>query len=294
MMKIRVIQVFQPAAVSARPYHWAKNLLVFAPIILGHRWADPGVWRTALVCFLSLSFFASFVYVLNDLLDREADVCHPRKRLRPIASGRLTRQQAAVAAVILLAAGTGAAFALPVASRLVIIGYVLGAIVYSLWAKSIALIDVLLLAGFYTIRVIAGGIATGIVITPWTLAFCMFIFVSLALAKRYVEVDRHGPSERRGYRPEDGRVLFGLGIGTGLLSIQVLALYIHSPEVIGLYTRPGLLWLMCPIVFYWLARIWMLAGRGELADDPVLFALQDAGSYLAAACAVIVLIGATR
>jgi 4-hydroxybenzoate polyprenyltransferase len=294
MMEIRVIQALQPAAIAARPHHWAKNLLVFSPIILGHRWADPSAWRGAALCFLSFSLFASFVYILNDLLDRDADRNHARKRLRPIASGMLTRTQAGSLAAVLLIAGAGMAFALPFEARLVIIGYVVGATLYSAWAKSIALIDVLLLAAFYTIRVIAGGAATNIVITPWTLAFCMFLFLSLALAKRYVEVERHGPADRRGYRQEDARVLLGLGIGTGLLSVQVLALYIYSPEVRELYARPGVLWLMCPIVLYWLARVWLIAGRGELADDPVLFALHDGGSYLAAACAVIVLLGATR
>jgi 4-hydroxybenzoate polyprenyltransferase len=294
MMEKPVTQILQPAAIAARPHHWAKNLLVFVPIVLGHQWADTAVWRSAAICFLSLSFFASFVYVFNDLLDLEADRSHPRKRSRPVASGALSRTQAGAVAVIFLAAGAAAAFALPLPARLVIIGYVLGSTVYSVWAKSIALIDVLLLASFYAIRVIAGGAATAIVITPWTLAFCMFLFLSLALAKRYVEVDRHGPAERRGYRHEDARVLLVLGIGTGLLSVQVLALYIHSPEVRDLYARPGLLWLMCPIVLYWLARIWLIAGRGELADDPVVFALRDAGSYSAAACAVVVLFGATR
>ena len=234
------------------------------------------------------------MYILNDLLDREADRNHARKRLRPIASGVLTPIQAGS-----LAAGISrcwsrnrAGFAFE--ARMVMIAYVLGSTLYSIRAKSIALIDVLLLASFYTIRVLAGGAAANIVITPWTLAFCMFLFLSLALAKRYVEVDRHGPADRRGYRQEDARILLVMGLGTGLLSVQVLALYIYSPEVRELYARPGLLWLMCPIVLYWLARIWLIAGRGELADDPVVFALRDAASYWAALCAIVVLLGATR
>ena len=289
-----MIQSFKPAASVVRPHHWAKNLLVFAPIILGHKWADPEVWWRACICFVSFSLFASFVYILNDLLDREADRNHARKRLRPIASGTLTPMQAGSLAAGFFIAGAATLFALPVAARVVTIGYVLGSSFYSIWAKSIPLIDVLLLASFYTIRVLAGGAATGIVITPWTLAFCMFLFLSLALAKRYVEVDRHGPNHRRGYRHEDSRILLVMGVGTGLLSVQVLALYIYSPEVRELYARPGVLWLMCPIVLYWLARIWLIAGRGELADDPVLFALRDSASYWAALCAFIVLLAATR
>lgn len=278
---------------AARPHHWAKNLLVFVPILLGHRWTDLSVCLHAMWCFVSFSLFASFVYILNDLLDRETDRNHPSKRLRPIASGHLPRPQAGIEAVLLLAGGAYFATWLPPPARVAIVAYVLGATFYSTWAKSLALVDVILLGGFYTIRVIAGGFATGIAISPWTLAFSMFLFLSLALAKRYVEVERHGASARRGYKVEDVRVLLPLGIGCGLMAVLVLALYIYSPEVRALYRRPEMLWLMCAVVLYWIARIWLLAARGELADDPVVFALTDAASYAAGVCASVILIAAT-
>lgn len=282
-----------PAVAAARPHHWAKNLLVFAPVVLAHRWTDGSVNRSAAICFVSFSLFASFVYILNDLLDRHTDRRHPVKRFRPIASGALSRPQAGVLAAVLLAAGAATAMALPQPARLVILGYVAGAVFYSTWAKSLALVDVILLGSFHTMRVIAGGMATGITISPWTLAFSMFLFLSLALAKRYVEVSRHGPALRRGYREDDKRALLALGIGCGLMSIQVLALYIYSSEVRELYTRPEILWLMCPVVLYWISRVWLLAARGELAEDPLVFALRDAGSYAAGACACLVLLAAT-
>ena len=288
-----MIRALQPALAAARPHHWSKNLLVFAPVFLSHRWGDPAVLRSAATCFLSFCFFASFVYILNDLLDRESDQEHPSKRWRPIASGRLSRSHAGVLAVLLLVAGAAVATALPQSSRLVIIAYVLASTLYSIWAKSLLVVDVVLLGSFYTMRVIAGGSATGITISPWTLAFCLFLFFSLAVAKRYVEVDRHGPSERRSYKPEDSRTLVALGTASGLMAILVLALYINSPEVRAAYSSPKILWLMCPVFLYWISRVWLLAGRGELSDDPVVFALRDAASYAVGACAGMIVLAAT-
>lgn len=286
------MKLLQSALAAARPHHWSKNLLVFAPVFLGHRWTDPDAIRSAAVCFMSFSLFASFVYILNDLLDRDSDRTHPSKRYRPIASGRLSRSHAGAAAALLLLSGAALATMLPQMARLVIIVYVLCSTIYSIWAKSLPVVDVVLLGGFYAARVIAGGLATSIPISPWTLAFCMFLFFSLALAKRYVEVERHGPSERRGYKAEDARALLAMGIGSGMMSVQVLALYINSPEVRALYSAPEILWLMCPVVLYWIARLWLIAARGELADDPVVFALRDPASYGAGACAGLIVIAA--
>jgi 4-hydroxybenzoate polyprenyltransferase len=245
------------------------------------------------LCFASFSAFASAVYIFNDLLDREADRKHATKRLRAIASGAIASSGGMVLCAAFLVLGSAIAWGLPGETRWILAGYVAGSVLYSLVLKAYAVVDVLALGTFYTLRVIAGGSATGIAISPWTLAFSMFVFFSLALAKRYVEVNRHGPSERRGYREADAPVLLGLGIGTGLLAVQVLALYIYSPEVRQLYARPELLWLMCPVMLCWIARVWLLAGRGELNDDPLIFALRDKGSYATAVCAALVLIAAT-
>jgi 4-hydroxybenzoate polyprenyltransferase len=281
------------AITVARPHHWAKNLLVFAPIGLGHYWTNPGVWPRAVLCFAAFSALASAVYIFNDLLDREADRKHASKRQRPIASGAVTASMAAALCAAFLLCGAVIAWWLPAEARWILAGYVGAAVLYSGVLKAYAVVDVLALGSFYALRVMAGGSATEITISPWTLAFCMFVFFSIALAKRYVEVNRHGPSERRGYRESDAPVLLALGVGTGLLAVQVLALYIYSPEVRQLYARPELLWLMCPVLLGWIARMWLLAGRGELNDDPLMFALRDKGSYAVAACAVIILAAAT-
>ena len=278
------------AVIAARPHHWTKNLLVFAPIILGHRWSAPPVWYAAGIAFLAFCCFASATYILNDLLDANSDRDHPLKKNRPIASGALGRGPAALATILLLAVGSLAALQTARGSRIALVLYVVSSVLYSKWLKSVALIDVLLLGGFYTIRVLAGGAATGIAISPWTLAFSMFLFLSLAIAKRYIEVDRHGPSARRAYRTEDKTTLQLLGVGTGLMSIQVLALYINSPEVLALYSSPRYLWLMCPVILYWIARVWLRAARRELTDDPLIFALKDPASYLAGACALFILV----
>jgi 4-hydroxybenzoate polyprenyltransferase len=291
--RARPVSLVANVVTAARPHHWAKNVLVFVPILLGHYWRSPGVWPRATLCFAAFSALASAVYVFNDILDRDADMKHPAKRLRPIASGVLSPSNAAVLCVILLLAGSAIAWMLPEETRWILAGYVGGSALYSLLLKAHAVVDVLALGTFYTLRVIAGGSATGIAISPWTLAFSMFVFFSIALAKRYVEVNRHGPSERRGYREADAPVLLALGIGTGLLAVQVLALYIYSPEVRQLYARPEVLWLMCPVMLCWIARLWLLAGRGELNDDPLIFALRDKGSYATAGCAAVILMAAT-
>ena len=278
---------------AVRPHHWAKNVLVFAPIVLAHRWGDAILWARAGLCFTAFSCAASAVYVVNDVLDVEADRKHPSKRGRPVASGALSRTAALLLAFVLFALAAVSATVVSSATAVVVGVYAAAAVLYSASLKAFAVVDVLLLGAFYALRVIAGGAATDIAISPWTLAFSMFLFLSLALAKRYVEVTRHGPSERRGYRKDDARVLLALGVGTGLLAVQVLALYIYSPEVRQLYGRPELLWLICPVLLGWIARVWLFAGRGELHDDPLLFALRDAGSYATAAAAGMILILAT-
>jgi 4-hydroxybenzoate polyprenyltransferase len=281
------------AAKAARPHHWVKNLLVVAPVLSGHRWQDAAAWMQAGLCFASFSALASSVYVLNDILDREADRKHPSKKNRPIASGALSVPVAALVGVLLALTGILIALMLPVGAAWVLAIYVTASVVYSTLLKGHAIVDVIALGTFYTLRVLAGGSAADIRNSPWTLAFSMFLFLSLALAKRYVEVDRHGPSERRGYLAADSGVLLALGVGTGLLSVQVLALYINSPEVRQVYSRPEMLWLMCPLLLCWIGRVWLIAGRGELNDDPLLFALKDLGSYATARLGAAIILAAT-
>jgi 4-hydroxybenzoate polyprenyltransferase len=287
------VSIVRHVIAAVRPHHWAKNVLVFAPIVLAHRSGDGILWARAGLCFTAFNCAASAVYVVNDVLDMEDDRKHPSKRMRAIASGALSRPVALVIAFVLLALAALCSIVVSSATATVVAVYAVAAVLYSAYLKAVAVVDVLLLGAFYALRVFAGGAATGIAISPWTLAFSMFLFLSLALAKRYVEVTRHGPSGRRGYREDDARVLLALGVGTGLLAVQVLALYIYSPEVRQLYGRPELLWLICPVLLGWIARVWLVAGRGELHDDPLLFALRDAGSYATAAAVGLILVLAT-
>jgi 4-hydroxybenzoate polyprenyltransferase len=278
---------------AARPHHWAKNLLVVAPVLSGHRWQDATAWTQAGLCFAGFSALASAVYVLNDILDRDADRKHPSKQYRPVASGALSVPAATLLSVALALVGIVIARMLPESAAWVLGIYVIASVVYSTLLKSHAIVDVIALGSFYTLRVLAGGFAAGIRISPWTLAFSMFIFLSVALAKRYVEVDRHGPSERRGYLAADSSVLLALGVGTGLLAVQVLALYINSPEVRQVYSRPEVLWLMCPVMLCWIGRVWLIAGRGELNDDPLIFAFKDPGSYVTGVLTATIILAAT-
>lgn len=290
---ICVVTTLLLAAKAARPHHWVKNLLVVAPVVSGHRWQDASAWMQAGLCFASFSALASAIYVLNDILDREADRKHPSKQNRPVASGALSVSAAALISVLLAVAGVLIALMLPLSAAWVLAIYVTASVIYSILLKGHAIVDVIALGTFYTLRVLAGGFAADIRISPWTLAFSMFLFLSLALAKRYVEVDRHGPSERRGYLAADAAVLLALGVGTGLLAVQVLALYINSPEVRQVYRRPEVLWLMCPLMLCWIGRVWLMAGRGELHDDPLIFALKDLGSYATALLTAAIILGAT-
>ncbi len=277
------------AAVKAlRPHQWAKNALVFLPILAAHRIGDSTALLGAVLAFVAMGMVASVGYLVNDLLDLQADRAHPRKRRRPFASGALPVQAGIPMAVGLLAAAV--AIAWPVSPALVLwLGvYLVLTFTYSLWLKQKVLIDVFVLSGLYTHRVLAGAIATGIAPSFWLLALSGFFFLSLAMLKRYSElVDRigHGPpvaggAIARGYRAVDLDTLLGLGTASAFASVFVLALYIQSDNVRALYRTPELFWLCCPLVLYWLSRMWVGARRGVIDDDPLIFALRERISLL--------------
>ncbi len=284
---------------ALRLHQWLKNLLLFVPLIISHRIGDPRLMTAALAGFFSFSLCASSVYMVNDLLDLEADRRHPVKRRRPFAAGDLPLAAGVVLPPLLLAAATGVALMLP-SIFLGLLGiYVLAAFSYSLKLKRIPLIDVLVLSGLYTLRLFAGGVATGIPISFWLLAFSMFIFFSLAIIKRYSELaplaQKPGVEKiaGRGYHVNDLETLRVFGTCSGYLSVLVLALYIHSEQVNTLYQRPYILWALCPLILYWVSRAWLLAGRGELNEDPLLFAFQDRHSLLVGFMALAVVMLAT-
>ncbi len=284
---------------ALRVHQWLKNLLLFVPLIISHRIGDPRLMTAALAGFLSFSLCASSVYLFNDLLDLEADRRHPVKRRRPFAAGDLPLVTGVVLPPLLLGTAMAVALMLP-GTFLALLGiYVLTAFSYSLKLKRIPLVDVLVLSGLYTLRLFAGGVATGIPISFWLLAFSMFIFFSLAIVKRYSELaplTRKGGVAKlagRGYHVGDLETLRVFGICSGYLSVLVLALYIHSDQVNALYRRPDILWALCPLILYWVSRAWLLAGRGEMNEDPLIFALQDRHSLLVGLMALVVALVAT-
>jgi 4-hydroxybenzoate polyprenyltransferase len=274
------------AVVAAlRVHQWSKNLLLFVPAVLDHRLLDGPVMLKAGLAFAAFCCAASGGYVLNDLLDLEADRWHPTRRKRPFAAGLLSRSTGLFLCTVLLGLALAIAFAtLPLQFTGVLVLYVSLTTAYSVWLKRIPVLDVLLLAAFYTLRVLAGLAATQVRFSTWFLAFSMFLFLSLAFVKRYAELARVRESAgtvvpRRGYVSSDGEWMASFGAASGYLSVLVLALYINSDEVVALYRRPLALWLLCPLLLYWISRIWLLAHRGRMHDDPIVAALRDPASY---------------
>ena len=265
---------------SIRPIQWVKNALIFVPIVTAHKIADPHLLLLSLLAFMAFSATASLVYVLNDLLDLGPDRKHPRKRHRPFASGALPVSFAPLISLVLLAVAAVTAAQLPTEFQISLLVYALASTSYAFWLKTKPLVDVILLAALYCLRVIAGGAAAGIPISEWLIAFSLFIFTSLALAKRYAELsyaatESKTKSDGRGYYVTDIGLLEHLGTTCGLLSTMVLAMYIQSPAIQALYRTPRLLWLLCPLMMYWTSRLWLIARRAKLHDDPLLFALRD-------------------
>ena len=278
-----------------RPYQWSKNLLLALPLVLSHRINASGVGTVALAV-AAFSLCASSAYVLNDLRDAEDDRHHPVKRGRPFASGALSRGAGlALAAVLLLLGFALSAPLLPPKFTAILAAYVVTTLAYSFWLKRKLLVDVFVLAGLYTLRVLAGGAAIAIEVTPWLLAFCIFFFLSLAFAKRYAELRRVEASEEkklrgRSYQLEDLAILESVGPASGYMAVLVLALYVNSSMALSLYDRPFLLWLVCPLILYWVTRVWFLARRGSLTEDPLLFSLKDYVSLIVAGLTLLLIL----
>ena len=283
---------------TLRPHQWIKNVLVLAPAFAAHRIAVPGMASRSLLALLAMTLAAALVYVVNDLADRAADQAHPRKRERPIARGAVSTGQALGVTLLLGAALVGTLYALPVAVSIWIAIYVALAFLYSYALKRQPIADVMVLAALYTLRILVGGAATGLPISPWLLSFSMFLFFGLALLKRFIELndprmDGDVIADARGYRPAD-RVPVGVfGIASGFMGIVILALYITGSDVTALYRAPGWLWGLCALLGYWLCRVWLLAFRGDVHDDPVYFALTDRASLVTAALMVGCVVAAT-
>ncbi|HYP13717.1 MAG TPA: UbiA family prenyltransferase [Bryobacteraceae bacterium] len=273
-----------PWVAALRPHQWTKNLLVFVPLVLAHVFTLEG-WLLAARVFAAMCLASSSAYLINDILDRKADRTHTLKRHRPIAAGSIGVTAAAGVALLFAAASLLLSASL---SRLALaaVGIYLGlTLTYSLWLKRALAVDVFVLTALYCLRVLIGGIATGITISPWTFSFSMFIFLSLALMKRYAELfnARSGPgilSTRRGYVLDDMPIIASFGVASATTAILVVALYVNGDDVRKLYSKPDLLWLICLVVLLWITRLWLLTNRGSMHEDPVLFAVRDPWSLL--------------
>jgi 4-hydroxybenzoate polyprenyltransferase len=271
---------------TLRVRQWVKNLLVFVPVILDHKVFDRPVVLRAALAFAAFCLAASGAYVLNDLYDLEADRRHATKRSRPFAAGALSPGFGKILVPLLFSGAL--LLAVPIAAQrfwVLLLLYVTATTAYSVYLKRIAVLDVLLLAGLYTLRVLAGIAATGVRFSTWLLAFSMFLFLSLAFLKRYGEVGGlEGPADtgvlRRGYLRGDREWLGSMGGASGYLSVLVLALYVSSEQVTALYRTPFLLWLICPLLLFWISRMWLLAYRGRLHEDPIVATARDPVSYL--------------
>ncbi|WP_040259770.1 UbiA family prenyltransferase [Pseudomonas massiliensis] len=267
---------------ALRLHQWMKNLLIFVPLLAAHLLGQPQQLLNGVLAFFCFGLCASSVYVLNDLLDLNDDRHHRTKRNRPFASGRLRLGHGLLAVPLLLTAAFGAAaMLLPWQFSAVLGAYYLLTLAYSLYLKRQMTVDVIVLAMLYTARIIAGVAAFSVPLTFWILAFSMFIFLSLALVKRYAELrearsrDMHAMTRGRGYYPGDLDMIASLGAASGYLSVMVLALYIHDGATASLYAFPHVIWLACPLLLFWITRVWMLTHRGEMNDDPVVFAIRD-------------------
>ena len=298
--RVDVIRPELPSALRAgikalRPHQWLKNLLLFVAPILAHR-TEPALWLQVVLGFVAFSFTASSVYILNDLLDLESDRQHRTKKRRPFASGALSIQSGLAMFPVVLLSGvlTSAAF-LPWPFTAALLGYWILTTAYSFYLKRKMVVDVLTLASLFTYRVLAGGLAAEVAVSEWLLGFSMFFFLGLAFVKRYSELvqTQQRDLERipgRGYWVVDLQLVTSFGPASGFMAVLVFCLYIASPQVKELYSQPQFLWLIAPILLYWIARVWFLAGRDQLHDDPVLFAVRDRHSYLAGILTLICLV----
>jgi 4-hydroxybenzoate polyprenyltransferase len=270
---------------ALRPHQWSKNLLVFVPAVAGHRFTLEvfGLSAVAFVCFCAA---ASSGYLVNDVLDAEADRGHARKASRPVAAGQLSARIATLVAAGLAVVALALAAGFSGALAGIVLIYLLLTFAYSLVLKGQAIVDVIILAGLFTLRVIGGSAVTGIAASKWLLMFSLFLFLCLSLAKRCSETAGVSGNEaiaRRGYTARDLPALVSMGVSAGYAACLVLAIYVGSPEVRLLYAHVERLWFALPLLIYWVSRVMLLASRGDLHEDPVIFAVGDRLTWLVGA-----------
>jgi 4-hydroxybenzoate polyprenyltransferase/phosphoserine phosphatase len=277
-----------------RVHQWLKNVLLFVPLAAAHQLTDTRMWGPLVIAFAAFCLCASSVYIANDLLDLESDRLHPRKRMRPFASGRVPIWIGLVASPVLLLISFALALLVNDALVACLFVYFVLTSAYSFYLKRLMLVDCITLALLYTLRVIAGVAVVGSLLSFWLLAFSVFLFLSLAFVKRYAELEiqllsGQQKSHGRGYLTTDAPLIQTVGVSSGFASILVLALYLNSDAVIKLYRTPEVVWGVVPIMIFWVSWMWLVAHRGEMHDDPVVFAVKDRASWVASALFVVVL-----
>ncbi|HRN82767.1 MAG TPA: UbiA family prenyltransferase [Nitrosomonas europaea] len=282
---------------ALRIHQWLKNLLLFVPLLTAFSFFDVSKLISMILAFLAFSLAASATYIGNDIWDLENDRAHPRKQHRPFASGRLSILKGLAASTFLLLVAFTLALMVSSGFTLMLLLYLVLTSIYSLVLKEYMLIDVLMLSLLYTLRILAGSVAIDVSTSSWLLSFSVFIFLSLALVKRCAELvslEQNGITATRGrdYRVTDLTVLWPLGVGAALSSVVVFGLFINAPETQHLYKTPHLLWLAAIGLIYWLARLWVKTSRGEMHDDPVIYAAKDRGSRITVMCIVAVILAA--
>lgn len=289
----RRVPVVKSLIKAMRPHQWSKNLLVFVPLVTAHAVMDFDGWVAAILLLLSFCAVASATYIVNDLLDLSADRKHPRKKSRPFASGALSIQSGVLFSVLLFVGGF--VLAAMAGAVWIVALYVAVALAYSIALKTYPLVDVFTLAGLYTMRVLAGGVATGYHATLWLLAFSGFTFLSLALVKRSEELlaierdqDKRSMS-RRGYQAGDRLILQMFGCASAFASSVVLALFVGSSSALQNYQASEVLWLIVPTILFWQCRLWLSTARGYMHDDPIVFALRDWVSWLTVAAVLLIM-----
>ncbi|MXQ11457.1 UbiA family prenyltransferase [Microvirga makkahensis] len=279
-----------------RIHQYAKNALIFVPLLTSHHFTMEALTQ-ALLAFVAFSLCASSIYILNDLVDLQDDRRHRSKCNRPLACGAIPLMHGVVTIPILFLSAVAIAAMLSLPFLGVLLGYFALTTAYSFALKRMMIVDVITLAGLYSVRVIGGAAATGIMVSEWLLAFCMMIFMSLALIKRYVELaarrDASLPDPTsRDYRNSDLEIVAALAAGAGFNAVTIFTLYISSDAVNELYTRPHVLWLIGPLLMYWIARALMLASRRLMDDDPVVFAIKDRVSLITAGAMALLVLAA--
>ena len=285
----RVFSKTEPQILSwlraVRLHQWLKNLLLFVPLAAAHQMGNLQSWQTLGLAFLAFGFCASAVYIVNDLMDLESDRLHPRKRHRPFASAALTIPSGLLVASALFLVALSIGLFVGGTFFLWLAAYLTLTFAYSMWLKRLILVDCLVLAGLYTLRVAAGAAAVAITLSFWLLTFSVFIFLSLAFVKRFAELKAQEAigkdcAHGRGYKVVDATLIQIMGVSVGYLAVLVLALYLQSETVTTLYQMPELIWLAVPLILFWISWVWLKAHRGEMHDDPIVFAMQDKTSFV--------------